>query len=104
MAVAATRRLTEQERLLRTIPEASFQIRVIEVAKMYGWLVHHGRPAMRQNGGFSTPIQGGPGFRDLVLARRGRVIFAELKTETGKVTQFQERWLGELNEVAQEVH
>lgn len=94
MAVpAARRRLTDQDRYLRSIPEAAFQTRVIETARTFGWLCHHTRPALRQGGRYSTPIQGAAGFPDLVLAKNGRVIFAELKTETGRLTDWQEQWI-----------
>jgi VRR-NUC domain-containing protein len=97
MAVAKHLPLTPLQRNFRAISEASFQIRVVEVARMYGWLVHHTRPALRQSGGYSTPIQGVPGFPDLCLARRGRVLMVELKTELGKLSEFQERWLEALS-------
>jgi hypothetical protein len=44
-------------------------------------------------------MQGDPGFPDLVLARRGRVIFAELKSEKGHLTKEQASWLGHLSSV-----
>ena len=77
------------------LSERDFQDNVIELAQTLGWVVHHDRPA-RQGEGWVTPIQGDPGFPDLVLAKGGRVIFAELKSEKGKVTDDQEAWLLEL--------
>ena len=61
-----------------------------------GWRVHAERPA-RTSKGWRTPVQGDPGFFDLVLARRGRVIFAELKSARGKLSAEQEAWLAELS-------
>lgn len=61
--------------------EAQWQAQVIQLARLYRWHVHHCRPAMRASGQWSTPIQGDPGFPDLVLAKAGRVIFAELKID-----------------------
>jgi hypothetical protein len=55
----------------------------------------------RDDGRFARPyvdasraraIQGDAGFVDLVLARRGSVVFAELKTERGKLTDEQIVW------------
>ena len=58
--------------------EADLQQAVIECARTLGWMVAHFRPALRQSGRWSTPVQAdGKGFPDLVLARAGRVIFAE---------------------------
>ena len=75
--------------------EAELLGAVVELASLDGWLVHHCRPA-RTGRGWSTPIQGHPGFPDLVLARDGRVIFAELKRQGAKVTPAQARWWREL--------
>jgi hypothetical protein len=85
--------------LAATLPadlaETPFQTSVIEAAEWYGWVVHHGRPA-RTRDGWRTPVQGLSGFPDLVLARRGRLILAELKTRRGRATLNQQRWLMEL--------
>lgn len=66
---------------------------VIDLAHYRQWLVSHFRPA--QSGrGWRTPVQGDAGFPDLVLARRGQVIFAELKAGKGQITKAQAAWLG----------
>ena len=65
---------------------------VIEMAGWTGWLRHHDRPAQNRRGDWATHIQGDVGFTDLVLARDGRVLFAELKSETGKFTDEQFAW------------
>lgn len=74
------------------LSEADWQAQVVALAKLYRWHVHHDRPAMNQRGQWSTPIQGDPGFPDLVLARRGRVLFVELKTDRGRLTGQQQAW------------
>lgn len=74
------------------VSEADFQKVVIEYAQLRGWLVHHARPAQRQSGRWSTPIAGDRGFPDLVLARKGVVIFAELKSQKGHLTSGQAHW------------
>jgi hypothetical protein len=76
------------------ITESQWQQQVIDLARLYGWLVHHCRPAQHQSGKWATPIQGDPGFPDLVLARGGRVIFAELKTDAAhaNLTIHQKAW------------
>lgn len=76
--------------------EAEFQQAVIDLAHSRGWLVAHFRPA-RTSKGWRTAITGDPGFPDLVLARNGprggcRVLFIELKTETGRWTEAQQVW------------
>lgn len=81
-----------------TIPENEFQQAVIEYAALRGWFIHHTRPAMNRRGRWQTPIQGNPGFPDLVLARCGEVIVTELKSDRGKLTPAQKKWFSLLAE------
>jgi len=73
---------TAEFRLLES--EAAFQSWVIAEAKRHGWLVAHVTDSRRQD---TT------GLPDMVLARNGLVILAELKTETGGVRDEQKEWL-----------
>lgn len=77
------------------ISERDFQDVVIEYARIMGWRIAHFRPA-RTAHGYRTPMQGDKGFPDLVLARKGRVVFAELKSKRGPVQHDQKAWLEEL--------
>ena len=72
------------------ISEADFQTMVVDRAMFLGWRIHHDR------GDYRTCIGGDPGFPDLVLAREGQVIFAELKSALGKTTQTQKEWITDL--------
>jgi hypothetical protein len=72
--------------------EKQFQEQVIDIARSCHWLIHHDRGDYRQC------IGGDAGFPDLVMARKGRVIFAELKSKGGKVSSHQLAWLGMLGE------
>jgi hypothetical protein len=73
--------------------EQSFQAVVVETARLAGWRVAHFRPA-RTKYGWKTPVTAdGAGWPDLVLVRPPRIIFAELKSEQGKVTPNQTEWL-----------
>ncbi len=76
--------------------EAEFQQAVINLAKLHGWRVMHTRPALTRAGRWATPLQGHPGFVDLVLAKEGRVWFLELKSAKGKATPEQQEWLSAL--------
>jgi hypothetical protein len=85
--------------------ERELQDAIVDAAKALGYLVTHFRPSRRQNGSWSTPVQGDVGFPDLVIAR-GRVgskpprlIFAELKSRTGKLSAMQQKWGGALDEI-----
>lgn len=73
--------------------EAVLQTRVIDLARTFGWLVNHGRPARKLDGGWSTPIQGDKGFPDLTLVRPPFTMFVELKSEKGRLTTEQAAWL-----------
>ncbi len=84
--------------------EADFQGWVIDTARRSGWLVHHTRPAMNRRGHYATPIQGDKGFPDLVLARQGRVIFAELKTTKARPSSEQKAWLHHLMPVLSDMY
>ena len=75
--------------------EAQFTSAVIELAKYRGWMVCHFRPA-RTARGWRTPIEGDKGFPDLVLARNGVVLFAELKIGKARLRVDQEKWSKEL--------
>ena len=77
--------------------EAQFQRSVIELAQLNGWKVAHFRPAQNGKGAWRTPVAAdGAGFPDLVLVKDGRLIFAELKTNTGRVRPEQKSWFDEL--------
>lgn len=74
--------------------ESDLKAHIIEFAKWHGWLIHHDLPALDTRGNWRTHIEGNAGFPDLVLAhaRRGLIV-AELKSETGRVTTEQAKWL-----------
>ena len=74
------------------LSEAAFQQRVIDWAHVRHWHVWHARPAHTQTG-WCTPGQGDSGLPDLILARHGTVLLAELKTDKGRATREQLGWL-----------
>lgn len=78
--------------------EADFTTQVVELASLRGWLVTHSRPAMTAKG-YRTAIQGHKGFPDVVACRGGRLVVAELKSESGRFFAEQVAWLGRLDEV-----
>lgn len=77
---------------LPKITEGEFTTQVIELALAYGWQVKHDLPS-RTKKGWRTAYQGCGGFPDVVAARNGRVIGAELKVGNNKPTEDQLLWL-----------
>ena len=76
--------------------EAQLQASVIELAQLLGWRVAHFRPA-RTEAGWRTAVAGdGKGFPDLLLTKRGYLLFAELKSARGRLSPEQEEWLADL--------
>jgi VRR-NUC domain len=73
-----------------TMTEAQFQQTVTDLAQRVNWLVYHTHDSRRSE----------PGFPDLVMVRGGRIIFAELKSEKGKLSNPQGVWLVALQDVA----
>lgn len=84
------------QNLARHMTEDDLLRSVLDLAAVYGWMRHHGRPA-RVEGGWRTAISGNAGFPDLVLAHpTGRLIAVELKSQKGVVTTGQQQWLDTL--------
>lgn len=80
--------------------EAHFTQRVIQTARWHGWKVTHFRPSRTQSGRWATAVQGDIGSPDLLLARDGDVLLAELKTDTGRLRPEQREWLAHLGDRA----
>lgn len=78
----------------RNPTEAQWQQTVVELAKLCGWLVYHTYDSRRSE----------PGFPDLVLVREQRLVFAELKTDRGRIRPEQQEWLERLHETGAEVY
>lgn len=84
--------MTAKATLAKAMSESDLQAAVIQLAQLKGWLAHHTRPAFNQSGKWATPIQGNAGFPDICLARKGVVLFFELKREKEKLEPNQELW------------
>jgi hypothetical protein len=74
--------------------EGDLQRRIIDLAHVRRWRVVHIRPLWQREGKMVTAYEGDKGLPDLILARGGRVILAELKREKGAYpTPDQQLWL-----------
>jgi hypothetical protein len=79
------------------ISEKSFQSVVVEIARWHGWKVFHPLPAQNSRGRWATHQIGDPGFPDLVLAHSEHgLLFAELKSLTGRLSEAQIGWINTL--------
>jgi hypothetical protein len=76
-----------------TMSEADFQSTVIDLARRLGWRVCHFHATRLPGGRVITPVQGDVGAPDLILARDGVVILAELKRHGAKPRPAQVEWL-----------
>lgn len=66
--------------------EADFQAEVVKAAKTMGCLVYHTHDSRKSE----------KGFPDLVIVGRRGVLYRELKTESGRVTDEQHTWISRL--------
>ena len=71
--------------------ERDWQAYIIRRARAAGWRCYHTYDSRRSE----------PGFPDLVCVRPGRLVFAELKTTHGRVTEAQSEWLDALRQTGQ---
>ena len=71
---------------LPAITEKEFQRQIVELARMCGWNTFH--PWLS--------IHSQRGWPDLALCRPPRLVLAELKSQSGKVTPDQQSWLEQL--------
>ncbi len=79
------------------ISENEFQKQVLQLAKLLGWRSAHFRPGITASGRHITAVSGdGKGFPDLVLVRAKRLLFVELKTNSGEMSEDQISWMADL--------
>lgn len=88
------RQLLERDPLLLT--EKDLQTLVIETARMFGWRHYHTFNSRRSSSGFPDLV--------LVHEKGRRIVFAELKSGVGKVSDSQREWLRLLAHAGADVH
>jgi hypothetical protein len=95
-------RLTARDIQLRAIPERAWQAKVQTMLTAFGWMWYHAPDNKPDAAGHLQGIKAG--FPDLVAVRGQRVLWIELKRETGKTTPEQDTWHGRLRDAGQEVY
>jgi hypothetical protein len=78
--------------------EAQFQQQVEQLAKHYGWRAYHAPDNRPGRNGKVQRVTAG--FLDLVLVRPPELIFAELKTDKGRLRPEQADWIKELQAIS----
>ena len=83
--------------------EAEWQEQVVDLARICGWRTMHVRRSIGKGRRWttSTSVVGWP---DLVLWRPGRIVAAELKSNTGQVTEDQAAVLASLEAAGMETY
>ena len=81
--------------MLRQIKESEWQKTVERIARFNGWLVYHAPDNKPDARGRVQNITAG--FPDLVLVKNETLIFAELKSEIGKISSEQDAWLNAIS-------
>ena len=79
-----------------SLSEKRFQQQVIDLAHLAGWLVYHTYDSRRS----------APGYPDLALCHeaRGQYLLAELKSDRGRLSPAQQRWIQALQRAGIECH
>jgi hypothetical protein len=82
-----------RQQIAADMTEATLQTRVEQIALELGWLRYHTYDSRRSQAGFP----------DLVMVRRGRIVWRELKSMKGKVSTDQRKWLDALEKANADV-
>lgn len=82
-----------RQQLAADMAEDTLQTRVEQIARELGWLRYHTYDSRRS----------AAGFPDLVMVRRGRIVWRELKSMKGRVSSDQRKWLDALEKANADV-
>jgi hypothetical protein len=85
------------------VSEAEWMVAVADRLDFYGWTWHDTWPTHRTPGRW-TPEHAAKGVPDLICLRPPRVLWLEIKTETGRVSLHQEAWIKGLRQSGQEAY
>lgn len=101
------RKLTETT-LIASMSEREFQTHVLALAKRLGWSTWHDAATNAPRVCYSckAPARGprnASGLPDLILVRGDRIVWAELKRQTGSTTKEQREWIHALRMAGQRV-
>lgn len=84
--------------------ERAFHSYFVKIARQQGWHIAQFRAARMQDGEWRTPVGAdGKGYPDFTLVRE-RVLWAELKSEKGRLSVSQKVWIEKLRQTGAEVY
>lgn len=78
---------TARAAMARAMTEDELLAAILEAAPLLGWRAHHVRNSK------AAITQGDKGYPDVTLARYGQVVYLELKSLEGRLTEDQWGWL-----------
>lgn len=89
--------------------EKQFQASVVRYAELMGWRTWSDRATNRRRrcpgcGAWTAGARNAAGLPDLILVRRPRLVWVELKSDRGTLRPEQTVWLEELRASGQEVY
>lgn len=91
------------KRDLKSIKERDFSVAIREYAEGHGWLVHYQQTTGFMGSGGKWRAMAPGGWPDLIMARNGEMIAAELKREiggkAGEPREDQRAWLSAIDAV-----
>jgi hypothetical protein len=95
--------------VLPKLTEVRFQSQVVKLAGLLGWRVWHDNAtnaprACKACGAPLPVVRNAAGLPDLILVRRPRVVWAELKAQRGKLSDDQWAYIEELKASRQEAY
>jgi len=87
------------------ISERALLDAAVAIAKGNKWHVYHALPSLNKRGAWATHFRGHAGFPDLVLSHPvGDLVIVELKSEIGRLTDGQHKWLASFEAAGIETH
>tara|TARA_R110002110_G_scaffold148645_2_gene339757 strand:+ start:939 stop:1304 length:366 start_codon:yes stop_codon:yes gene_type:complete len=78
------------------ITEAELQATILDMAQTFGWRCHHEYDSRIAPRGRGSRTMTDKGYPDLTLVRGDKLLYVEVKKESGKVSRDQELWLAAL--------
>ena len=96
--------MTNRALLAATVSEAQWESTVVQYARVRGWRCFHVPKVQNVDGNYLTVVSAdGAGWPDWQFVR-DRIVYAELKTMTGRMSKKQKSWMVSLRAAGAEFH